>query len=68
MKRREDKRSTPMIGTFVVVVAAMYMIGCGGQEVSESSTDRDADASTVVQASEPRGVRVNTPQASPGYV
>ena len=57
-----------MIGTFVVVVAAMYMIGCGGQEVSESSTDRNADASTIVQASEPRGVRVNTPQASPGYV
>ena len=68
MRRREDKSSTPLIGTFVVVVAAMYMIGCGGQEVSESSTDRDADASTVVQASEPRGVRVNTPQASPGYV
>ena len=68
MRRREDKSSTPMIGTFVVVVAAMYMIGCGGQEVSESSTDRNADASTIVQASEPRGVRVNTPQASPGYV
>ena len=68
MRRREDKNSTPMIGTFVVVVAAMCMIGCGGQEVSESSTDRDADASTIMQASESRGVRVNTPQASPGYV
>jgi len=68
MRRGEYKSSTPMIGTFVVVVAAMYMIGCGGQEVSESSTNRDADASTVVQASEPRGVRVNTPRASPGYV
>ena len=68
MRRREDKGSTPGIGIFVVVVAAIYMIGCGGQEVSESSTDGESDASTVVEASGPRGVRVNTPEASPGYV
>ena len=68
MRRREDKGSTPVIGIFVVVVAAMYMISCGGQEVSESSTDGESDASTVVEASGPRGVRVNTPQVSPGYV
>lgn len=68
MRRREDRSSTPLIGTFVVVATAIYAIGCGGRPGTESNTDSDPDLSTAVKASEPRGVRVNTPQASPGYV
>ena len=68
MERRDVRGARKLRGIIVTVMTAVYLIGCGGQPGPERSAERDPDTSAGGEASESRGVRVNTPQASLGYV
>ena len=66
---RQRHRSAWQIGMLMAFAAVAGLVGCGAPpRESESATEEPADARGAEDADERRGLRTNTPEASPGYV
>ena len=74
MQKRSDSRAQKMSGAPLAAVVLLALIGCGDPANETAATDGSAAEPTgekpdldIAGANEPRGLRINLPQAQPGY-